>query len=73
MTARLKGEDKVFREDRPDFLQYFIESMSTHPDIVDAKQIIGYLLLNCSFAFFFSPSLLPTSRPYPGANFMLTT
>ncbi|KAK3391826.1 cytochrome P450 [Sordaria brevicollis] len=46
MTTRLKGEDKVFREDRPDFLQYFIESMSTHPDIVDPKQIIGYLLLN---------------------------
>ncbi|KAH7631608.1 cytochrome P450 [Sordaria sp. MPI-SDFR-AT-0083] len=46
MTARLKGEDKIFREDRPDFLQYFIESMSTHPDVVDAKQIIGYLLLN---------------------------
>ncbi|KAK1780274.1 putative cytochrome P450 pisatin demethylase-like protein [Copromyces sp. CBS 386.78] len=47
LTARLQqGEDNIFREDRPDFLQYFIDSMSTHPDIVDAKQIIGYLLLN---------------------------
>ncbi|KAK4224031.1 pisatin demethylase [Podospora fimiseda] len=46
MTARLKGEDKNFNPVRPDFLQYFIESKSTHPEIVDEGTIIGYLLLN---------------------------
>jgi hypothetical protein len=46
MTARLKGEDKNFNPDHPDFLQYFIESKSTHPEIVDEGKIIGYLLLN---------------------------
>ncbi|KAK4655008.1 hypothetical protein QC762_405500 [Podospora pseudocomata] len=46
MTARLKGEDKVFNPEKPDFLQYFIESKSTHPEIVDEGKIIGYLLLN---------------------------
>ncbi|KAM0326320.1 hypothetical protein ACHAQA_006920 [Verticillium albo-atrum] len=46
LTARLKGEDKVFTPEKPDFLQYFIESKSTHPEIVDEGTIIGYLLLN---------------------------
>lgn len=46
MTARLKGEDKNFNPDKPDFLQYFIESKSTHPEIVDEGTIVGYLLLN---------------------------
>lgn len=46
LTARLKGEDKNFNPEKPDFLQYFIESKSTHPDIVDDGKIIGYLLLN---------------------------
>ncbi|KAK3694224.1 cytochrome P450 [Podospora appendiculata] len=46
LTARLKGEDKAFRPERPDFLQYFIESKESHPDVVDEGQIIGYLLLN---------------------------
>ncbi|KAK0649763.1 cytochrome P450 [Cercophora newfieldiana] len=46
MTARLKGEDKNFVSEKPDFLQYFIESKSTHPEIVDEGKIIGYLLLN---------------------------
>lgn len=46
MIARLKGEDKNFVPEKPDFLQYFIESKSTHPEIVDEGKIIGYLLLN---------------------------
>ena len=50
MTARLKGEDKNFDPEKPDFLQYFIESMDTHPDIVDQNGIIGYLLLNRTFS-----------------------
>lgn len=46
LTARLKGEDDNFDPTKPDFLQYFIESKSTHPDIVDEGTIMGYLLLN---------------------------
>ena len=46
MVTRLKGEDKNFDPAKPDFLQYFIESKSTHPEIVDEGKIIGYLLLN---------------------------
>ncbi|KAL2157081.1 hypothetical protein VTH06DRAFT_7037 [Thermothelomyces fergusii] len=46
LTSRLKGEDDNFREDKPDYLQYFIESKSTHPDLVDDTGVIGYLLLN---------------------------
>lgn len=46
MITRLKGEDKNFNPEKPDFLQYFIESKSSHPDIVDEGAIIGYLLLN---------------------------
>ncbi|WDK13402.1 benzoate 4-monooxygenase cytochrome P450 [Colletotrichum graminicola] len=45
LTARLKGEDG-FDPEKPDFLQYFIESRETHPEIVDNGTIIGYLLLN---------------------------
>lgn len=57
MTARLKGEDTNFVPEKPDFLQYFIESKSTHPEIVDEGKIIGYLLLNCRFL-----PVLSTSR-----------
>ncbi|KAL3293974.1 benzoate 4-monooxygenase cytochrome p450 [Colletotrichum asianum] len=46
LTARLKGEDKNFVPEKPDFLQYFVDSKGTHPDIVDEGTIIGYLLLN---------------------------
>lgn len=46
MSARLKGEDENFNPDKPDFLQYFIDSMSSHPETVDPPTIIGYLLLN---------------------------
>lgn len=43
MTARLKGETT---NETPDFLQYFIESKDTHPEVVNEGTIIGYLLLN---------------------------
>ncbi|KAM7195564.1 Pisatin demethylase [Naviculisporaceae sp. PSN 640] len=46
MVARLKGEDPNYVEGKPDFLQYFIESKESHPEIVDEGKIIGYLLLN---------------------------
>lgn len=46
LTARLKGEDKNFNESKPDYLQYFIQSKSTHPDLVNDDSVIGYLLLN---------------------------
>ncbi|KAK0713262.1 pisatin demethylase [Lasiosphaeria miniovina] len=46
LTARLTGTDKNFDPAKPDFLQYFIESKSTHPDIVDDSAVVGYLLLN---------------------------
>ncbi|KAK1958741.1 cytochrome P450 [Colletotrichum sublineola] len=45
LTARLKGEDS-FNPEKPDFLQYFVDSSRTHPEIVDEGTIIGYLLLN---------------------------
>lgn len=47
LTARLKGEDDTFNPEKPDFLQYFIDSKGTHPEIVNEGTIIGYLLLNC--------------------------
>ncbi|KAF6802151.1 hypothetical protein CSOJ01_11806 [Colletotrichum sojae] len=46
LTARLKGKDKNFVPEKPDFLQYFIDSKTTHPEIVNEGTIIGYLLLN---------------------------
>ncbi|KAG7042730.1 benzoate 4-monooxygenase cytochrome p450 [Colletotrichum scovillei] len=46
MTERLKGEDTNFTPEKPDFLQYFIDSKGTHPEIVNEGTIIGYLLLN---------------------------
>lgn len=49
LTARLKGEDSHFNPEKPDFLQYFIESRDKHPETVDEGTIIGYLLLNRAF------------------------
>lgn len=46
MITRLQGQDKNFDPAKPDFLQYFIESKSTHPEVVDEGTIVGYLLLN---------------------------
>ncbi|CVL08128.1 related to pisatin demethylase / cytochrome P450 monooxygenase [Fusarium mangiferae] len=46
LTARLQGKDENFDPDVPDFLQHFIESKNTNPDLVDDKTIMGYLLVN---------------------------
>ncbi|KAK8137997.1 hypothetical protein PG984_001377 [Apiospora sp. TS-2023a] len=46
LFARLKGEDTAFNPQHPDFLQYFIDSQTSHPDVVDNATTIGYLLLN---------------------------
>jgi cytochrome P450 len=46
LKARLKGEDENFHSDTPDFLQHFISSMETHPEVVNEETIVGYLLLN---------------------------
>lgn len=53
--ARLKGEDKTFNPEKPDFLQYFINSMETHPDVVNETEIVSYLILNRR-SFFWSSS-----------------
>lgn len=47
LFPRLKGEDKNFDPKNPDFLQYFIDSKTSHPEVVDDGTIINYLLLNC--------------------------
>ncbi|KAG7151097.1 Cytochrome monooxygenase vrtE like protein [Verticillium longisporum] len=46
LTARLAGENAACSNEKLDFLQYFIESKTSHPEIVDESTIIGYLLLN---------------------------
>ncbi|EGY21306.1 pisatin demethylase [Verticillium dahliae VdLs.17] len=46
LTARLPGEHAACTNENPDFLQYFIESKTSHPEIVDESTIIGHLLLN---------------------------
>lgn len=68
MVARLKGEDPNYVKGKPDFLQYFIESKESHPEIVDEGKIIGYLLLNCKF--FLHPSLLLPVKGSPGLDWV---
>ncbi|KAH9908569.1 cytochrome P450 [Xylariomycetidae sp. FL2044] len=46
LVPRLKGEDTNFDPQNPDFLQYFIDSKTTYPEVVDDMTIINYLLLN---------------------------
>ncbi|KAI1078502.1 cytochrome P450 [Whalleya microplaca] len=46
LFPRLKGEDPNFDPNKPDFLQYFIDSKTSHPDVVDNPTIMTYLLLN---------------------------
>ncbi|KAI0007981.1 cytochrome P450 [Xylariaceae sp. FL0662B] len=46
LFPRLKGENADFDPSRPDFLQSFIESKASHPDVVDDPTIMGYMLLN---------------------------
>ncbi|CVK91793.1 related to pisatin demethylase / cytochrome P450 monooxygenase [Fusarium proliferatum] len=46
LTARLQGKDENFDPQVPDFLQHFIESKTTNPDLVNDGTIMGYLLVN---------------------------
>ncbi|KAK0609431.1 cytochrome P450 [Immersiella caudata] len=43
---KTRAKTKTSTPKCPIFLQYFIESKSTHPDIVDEGKIIGYLMLD---------------------------
>lgn len=51
LTARLKGEDNNFNPEKPDFLEYYIDSKEKHPEVVNEGTIIGYLLLNRTSTF----------------------
>lgn len=46
LIARLQGKDSNYDPKVPDFLQHFIESKETHPDLVNDGVIMGYLLVN---------------------------
>ncbi|KAK3353366.1 cytochrome P450 [Lasiosphaeria hispida] len=46
LVARLQGKDQSYDPKTPDYLQHFIDSKSTHPDLVDDGTIMGYLLVN---------------------------
>lgn len=46
LIARLQGKDTNFDPKVPDFLQHFIESKETNPDLVNDGVIMGYLLVN---------------------------
>ncbi|KAI5465273.1 cytochrome P450 [Mariannaea sp. PMI_226] len=46
LIARLQGKDTNFDPKVPDFLQHFIESKETNPDLVNDGIIMGYLLVN---------------------------
>lgn len=46
LIARLQGKDENFDPEVPDFLQHFIESKTTNPDLVNDGTIMGYLLVN---------------------------
>ncbi|KAF6810906.1 benzoate 4-monooxygenase cytochrome p450 [Colletotrichum plurivorum] len=46
LIARLQGKDPNYDPNLPDFLQHFIESKETHPELVNDGVIMGYLLVN---------------------------
>ncbi|EGU73048.1 hypothetical protein FOXB_16443, partial [Fusarium oxysporum f. sp. conglutinans Fo5176] len=46
LVSRLEGKDKSSNPNVPDFLQRFIESKKTNPDLVNDGVIMGYLLVN---------------------------
>ncbi|KAI8661121.1 hypothetical protein NCS55_00981300 [Fusarium keratoplasticum] len=46
LISRLQGKDANYNPRVPDFLQHFIESKETHPDLVNDGIIMGYLLVN---------------------------
>ena len=45
-VARLQGKDEHYNPVNPDYLQHFIDSKETHPDLVDDNQIISDVLVN---------------------------
>ncbi|CAM1501189.1 Fc.00g103510.m01.CDS01 [Cosmosporella sp. VM-42] len=46
LIARLQGKDGNYNPKVPDFLQHFIDSKETHPELVNDGVIMGYLLVN---------------------------
>ncbi|KAK2740859.1 benzoate 4-monooxygenase cytochrome p450 [Colletotrichum kahawae] len=46
LVLRLQGKDPNYDPNVPDFLQHFLESKQTHPDLVNDGIIMGYLLVN---------------------------
>lgn len=46
LSLRQKGEEPNCSSEKPDYLQHFINSKTTHPDVVDDSTIVGYLILN---------------------------
>nr|RBQ85432.1 hypothetical protein FVER53263_14002 [Fusarium verticillioides] len=46
LISRLQGKDENFDPKVPDFLNHFIESKKTNPDLVNDGIIMGYLLVN---------------------------
>ncbi|KAK4464411.1 Pisatin demethylase [Cladorrhinum samala] len=45
-AARVAGEDKSYDPGRPDYMQHFLDSKRTHPDLVDDKIVMTYLIVN---------------------------
>ncbi|KAJ9633926.1 hypothetical protein H2201_008599 [Coniosporium apollinis] len=45
MMERIQHAD-THNHSQPDFLDHFLEMKKTYPDVVDNKQVIGYLLIN---------------------------
>ncbi|KAF9773967.1 hypothetical protein IL306_008104 [Fusarium sp. DS 682] len=39
-------QPKVDKSDEPDFLEYFLDGMESHPDQVDAKLVLNFVLAN---------------------------
>jgi cytochrome P450 len=46
LITRMQGKDTNFDPSTPDYLHHFIESKTSHPDLVDDGVIMGYLLVN---------------------------
>jgi cytochrome P450 len=46
LVARVQGKDAHFDPKTPDYLQHFLDSKETHPDLVDDGTIMGYMLVN---------------------------
>jgi len=47
MVKRMQGKDEHYNPEKAtDYLQHFIDSKSTHPDLVDDGCVVSYLLVN---------------------------